>query len=598
MNKLLGILLMLVLVAAVTGCDGLRRYDARLVTADSLMQPAPDSALAIVSAIDRLAGDANLAYRDLLLTQARYKCYADITAGDDSAITRAMAWYSAHSGAREKLTRAYLYKGAVMQELGHVDSAMYYYKTAEVNADPKDYFNLGYSNLRIAELYQTHFINDSAVLSRMRKARNYFSETRDTNYWVITDGAIGAYLFGNDNDSAKIYLERAINNARLINSNYYYYQSKLAGVYFYEEDYVTAKRLALDIIKNSSDGWDDNKYYYYASRSFIKLSQLDSAYWVKSLIPMPTTLVDSLNYFTLNAELAEASNRLSDCGFYQAKAERVKNQILSKSLDSNLTLTELKYDSDQQTAIIKKQGNNRLVLAIGIILALAFLFGLFSFLLRRRIARYHHELVQSRQEIEAMMRVAEQKDIQLELERQNHVNSIAEKEKKLSDIEKKNQELESKHEGIQQQVSAIVRARQEAFDELYQGLRIKTSTASGKRRRIIPLVSLIKELNENKEILNLNPTDSFWENLKIAVDGEYQGIASFVERKYPSLSAKDYQLFLLLCANVSPQIIKLCLNYSSAITVSNYKRRLLKDRFGLDVKLEDFINMYLDGKMQ
>ena len=598
MNKLLGILLMVVLVAAVTGCDGLRRYDARLVRADSLMQHAPDSALAIVSAIDSLAGDANLAYRDLLLTQARYKCYVDITAGDDSAITRAMAWYSAHGGEREKLTRAYLYKGAVMQELGHVDSAMYYYKTAEVNADPKDYFNLGYSNLRIAELYQTHFINDSAVLSRMRKARNYFSETRDTNYWVITDGAIGAYLFGNDNDSAKIYLERAINNARLINSNYYYYQSKLAGVYFYEEDYVTAKRLALDIIKNSSDGWDDNKYYYYASRSFIKLSQLDSAYWVKSLIPMPTTLVDSLNYFTLNAELAEASNRLSDCGFYQAKAERVKNQILSKSLDSNLTLTELKYDSDQQTAIIKKQGNNRLVLAIGIILALAFLLVLFSFLLRRRITRYHHELDQSRQEIEAMMRVAEQKDIQLELERQNHVNSIAEKEKKLSDIEKKNQELESKHEGIQQQVSAIVRARHEAFDELYQGLRIKTSTASGKRRRIIPLVSLIKELNENKEILNLNPTDSFWENLKFAVDGEYQGIASFVEQKYPSLSAKDYQLFLLLCANVSPQIIKLCLNYSSAITVSNYKRRLLKDRFGLDVKLEDFINMYLDGKMQ
>ena len=598
MNKLLGILLMVVLVAAVTGCDGLRRYDARLVRADSLMQHAPDSALAIVSAIDSLAGDANLAYRDLLLTQARYKCYVDITAGDDSAITRAMAWYRAHGGEREKLTRAYLYKGAVMQELGHVDSAMYYYKTAEVNADPKDYFNLGYSNLRIAELYQTHFINDSAVLSRMRKARNYFSETRDTNYWVITDGAIGAYLFGNDNDSAKIYLERAINNARLINSNYYYYQSKLAGVYFYEEDYVTAKRLALDIIKNSSDGWDDNKYYYYASRSFIKLSQLDSAYWVKSLIPMPTTLVDSLNYFTLNAELAEASNRLSDCGFYQAKAERVKNQILSKSLDSNLTLTELKYDSDQQTAIIKKQGNNRLVLAIGIILALAFLLVLFSFLLRRRITRYHHELDQSRQEIEAMMRVAEQKDIQLELERQNHVKSIAEKEKKLSDIEKKNQELESKHEGIQQQVSAIVRARHKAFDELYQGLRIKTSTASGKRRRIIPLVSLIKELNENKEILNLNPTDSFWENLKFAVDGEYQGIASFVEQKYPSLSAKDYQLFLLLCANVSPQIIKLCLNYSSAITVSNYKRRLLKDRFGLDVKLEDFINMYLDGKMQ
>ena len=170
-----------------------------------------------------------------------------------------------------------------------------------------------------------------------------------------------------------------------------------------------------------------------------------------------------------------------------------------------MTVTELKWDADQQETRIKRQGYSRLVVAIGIILALVVLFLFISYLLRKRIIKYQQELDKSRKEIETMMRIAEQKDIQLELERQNHVKSIAEKEKKLSDIEKKNQELESKHEGIQQQVSAIVRARHEAFDELYQGLRIKTSTASGKKRRIIPLVSLIKELNENKEILNLNP---------------------------------------------------------------------------------------------
>ncbi len=67
------------LLTLVTGCGGAHRYDERLVQADSLMQPAPDSALAIVTAIDSLTGVSNLAYRDLLLTQARYKCYADIT---------------------------------------------------------------------------------------------------------------------------------------------------------------------------------------------------------------------------------------------------------------------------------------------------------------------------------------------------------------------------------------------------------------------------------------------------------------------------------------------------------------------------------------
>ena len=148
------ILIAAVLVTLVTGCGTRARYDARLVAADSLMLPARDSALAVVEGITdtMLRSERDLAYRDLLLTQARYKCYADITAADDSAITRAMDYFSSHNGDREKLTRSYLYKGAVMEELGHVDSAMYYYKTAEVNADAKDYTNLGQINTRIGYL--------------------------------------------------------------------------------------------------------------------------------------------------------------------------------------------------------------------------------------------------------------------------------------------------------------------------------------------------------------------------------------------------------------------------------------------------------------
>ena len=155
MRRLLsGIVIAAVLVAVVTGCGGAHRYDARLVVADSLMQPAPDSALALIEALppDSLTDEGDRAYRDLLLTQSRYRCY--ITATSDSGINRALAYYRAHSGEREKLTRAYLYKGAVMEELGHVDSAMYYYKTAEATADAKDYINLGQINAKIADLYR------------------------------------------------------------------------------------------------------------------------------------------------------------------------------------------------------------------------------------------------------------------------------------------------------------------------------------------------------------------------------------------------------------------------------------------------------------
>ena len=78
MKRLFHITVVAAPVALVTGCGGARRYDARLVAADSLMWTAPDSALAIVTAIDRLTGERDLAYRDLLATQARYKCYQEI----------------------------------------------------------------------------------------------------------------------------------------------------------------------------------------------------------------------------------------------------------------------------------------------------------------------------------------------------------------------------------------------------------------------------------------------------------------------------------------------------------------------------------------
>ena len=59
----------LVLVAVVTGCGGMHRYDARLAAADSLMHDVPDSALALVQAVDpaSLTREGDRAYRDLLL---------------------------------------------------------------------------------------------------------------------------------------------------------------------------------------------------------------------------------------------------------------------------------------------------------------------------------------------------------------------------------------------------------------------------------------------------------------------------------------------------------------------------------------------------
>ena len=175
MKKLLAVILaLLVLGAVVPGCGGTHRYDGRLAAVDSLMKDNPDSALALVLALDTadILAEGDRAYRALLLTQARYKSY--VTATSDSDINQALAYFRVHPADREKLTRAYIYKGAVMDELGYPDSAMFYYKTAEATADPADYFNLGYCNLRIASLYQNQFSRDSVAINYRKKAIYYF----------------------------------------------------------------------------------------------------------------------------------------------------------------------------------------------------------------------------------------------------------------------------------------------------------------------------------------------------------------------------------------------------------------------------------------
>ena len=168
------LVMMALLMAVTTSCGGAYRYDARLAAADSLMHDLPDSALALVQAVDpaSLTREGDRAYRDLLLTQARYRCY--ITATSDSDINRALDYYRRHDGEREKLTRAYIYKGAVMEELGHPDSAMLYYKHAEATADEKDYANLGQINTRIADLYRRFYADEEICFEKYKKALSYY----------------------------------------------------------------------------------------------------------------------------------------------------------------------------------------------------------------------------------------------------------------------------------------------------------------------------------------------------------------------------------------------------------------------------------------
>ena len=556
---------MTVLGAVVSGCEGARRYDSRLAAADSLMRDNPDSALAMVERVSRdsLADEGDRAYRALLLTQARYRCY--VTAPSDSDINRALAWFRAHPSEREKLTRAYLYKGAVMEELGHPDSAMLYYKTAEKTANPDDLFNLGYSKMRIAELYQgslTHD-DDSAAIARLHDAIHHFIALKDTNYLIVSLGILGAIQSEHNHDSAKACMNQAISLAQQFNPPLQYtYKSKLSGVYIEEKDFKRAKELAMDVFKNGHDECYENQYYYYAVISFLRLGLIDSAKYVAGFFPKPYDAVDSISYYNMMAETAKAENNLEKYGEYIALSKDITSRFLfSQSQTGNsISPTELKNDNKRLEVSHERlqRFNGTLFMLITVLLA-ALIWSACA--LKRSVRNFERDKAQIKQDFEESL-----KALRVELEKKNS-----------------------------EQISEVIGNRLSAMEELYHDLRF-IIRENNRTKKIVPFSSVLSMMNEKNELLEVQPSESFWQKLRLSVDGQYKQIVGYVEKAYPDLTDQDIKILCLLSAKVSPQIIKLCMNFKNVRSVSNYRNKLTKKKMGLDMGLDEFIAAYMAGK--
>ena len=596
MRKLMAMIVTtLVLGAVVPSCSDAPRYDRRLTAADSLMHDYPDSALAIIEAVNRdsLTTEHDLAYRDLLLTQARYRKRTAFA--NDSIINYALSYYRAHPAEREKLTRAYIYKGAVMEELGQPDSAMLYYKTAEKVAGSNDYFNLGYSNLRIAQLYQSFYVNDSAVVERMKRASRYFTAIGDTGFLITALGTQGGYPNIVGQDSACFYLNQAIDFARKIDSpKGLQYQSKLAGIYFYHGDYQRAKDLAMGIVKNHPEECNENQFYFYAINSFICLGDIDSARWLISLVPKPETSVDSMNYFRSLDNISLADKRYQYTQLYSEIASNTKINILNGSRDSKLVETELTWDAHQTKA---ESDSNWKKIILCLILAIILLLIAGILIVWKRIYDYRSLLSEAQTELEKLLNDIDENRLEWENERNLYRQEIEAKSNELKEAKEKRLDLEREQLKKYRQISNTIRLRHKALDELYENIKIKTITENG-GKSVKSVLRLFKELYEQKGIIQKPLPMSFWDTLKLSVDGEFQGIATFVEQKYPDLSINDMHLFLLACANIPNLFIKICMNYTSDVTASKNKKRLMSNKIKLNVTIDEFVQMYLHGELK
>ena len=540
----LSLITLVAIVAGVTGCGG-AHCDNRLTAADSLMQTNPDSALAIVSAIDSLVTEGDRAYRDLLLTQARYKAYREITAGDDSAVTRAMAWYRAHGGEREKLTRAYIYKGAVMQELGHVDSAMYYYKTAEVNADPKDYANLGQINTRIGDLYRWYYGDPQRCYELFKQALKYYRITGDKRlqYDCLLNmgGCSGIIRIGNPEQL----LSEASQLAIELGDSAKYYKSQeylCRQLAYYGDSIAKAKQIAFQCLKNYRQFINVNLMIDLAD-IYAKSEMPDSARYYLAYADASASAINpeqiKARKYSIRSRIARLEGNMTQSSHYDMLSHQVTDSILNSNQRYQIQQIENTFDNHRHTSFLSQI--SRLQWAIlGLVLSALLVIMLLTLGYMRRI-RNTRAIIKQLSEID--------------IDRQ--LNPF--------------QRMDDKSGVIEHLLSNLVAL-------------IRLSSKNGTRNSTSQLSQQIKET-----IVDV-ANDDFWNELRNYLDKKHHGIISNLEQIH-HLTEKDLRFIELSCCGFSYVVMAIILDYSPNYVLN--KRKILASKMGLDTTLQEHLEQLM-----
>jgi hypothetical protein len=539
--------LFVVLVAVVTGCGGAHRYDGRLVAADSLMCSNPDSALAMLESlpVGSLTTEGDRAYHGLLISQARYKAY--VTATSDSDINRALAYYRKHSGEREKLTRSYIYKGAVMEELGHPDSAMYYYKSAEAAAAPDDYFNLGYSKMRMGYLYGAVFEMDGIDIEKYKEAVECFYHTTDTDYQIMSLNNLGCVYRSTRPDDAMATLNKAMDLACKLNDTLYIIvvnHSKIVLLH-YQQQYEKAHQLIQTVLQYQNSNLNSD-FYFIASKVYSRVGLIDSArLLLNSALQYyhPEDPVRRMYYLDCIGEIALAQH---DSITY-LKSHQL-SQHINDSLESNYTKHELirienGYEKNHNLSKQRRQMMTRNMLSAIIIFVVLILIA-FIFIHNRRIHRYDRLINELRQET---------------LETNNP---------KSLDIEPT---ITDQH--LKDFISKHTAMMRDVIEECYHAPNLVLSKNIRK---------IIQYQEKNKDA---------WVNLFSYIDMENNNIITETKKNFPQLDEKEIMIVALTTMGYSCAQIAIILGYSSAQGITTVRNRVAK-KMGLDCRLIDYIEKF------
>jgi len=543
MKGLVGIILGIVMLLA--GCG--RSVDSRLALADSLIDEQADSAYMMLKGVNagELTHNSDRAYYALLYTQAQYKNMDSIAS--DSLINIAVDYYADNHN-RELYTRALIYKGAVMQELGKEQEAMEWYKRAEDNASPDDYMNLGQANLRMSVLYALNYADNDETLEKERRALRYFRKAGSKSYELMCLSSIGGGYRQCNMDSAYYYLHQAITLAKELKDDNRLYLSTEMLARAYNEDslYTESKALSLDYLANNGTDHIDDDIYYDLAYSYAKIGMADSAqfYFDKTsehpqedskivmrifVSEIISVLKQDMNraYFLIKEKEDRASNILSD---RENRIEKAENLYEQNSLKNDVGKLEKKVAIQYIL----------FVLLIAIIIYVGY-----TYKEEKNRVNYYKKLAS-----------------QLKDEKR----SIICAEKSVDNM---------RIQQLSKSYITIIKELKDCVDNYEHNSKLF-------KTKIRNIDKIIK--NNNNEL---------GEELMSFVDKHYNDFITKLKQEYSVLSFDDLRIVAMICCNFSYIDMSICLGYAHKNSIYKRKEAIAK-KMDISMSIDEFISKKID----
>jgi hypothetical protein len=546
-------------IPLLVGCQSKVNYDSRLTRADSIMVNHPDSALQLLEAIDgrQLATEGDRAYHALILSQARYRCY--VVATSDSLINIALDYYQHHDDEREKLTRAHIYKGGVMEELGQPEEAMEHFKQALTIAAPDDYFNQGYVRLRIGKIYQQTLVADNSDITYLKEALHCFEQVPDSFYIMNTTKALGLSLYKINKDSSLIYLERARKLAKKLNNKSILFAA-LGGIADIKmlnrnaHDMAEAKDIALSILSDNDSKYFENRdnLLLIAAYTLAKQHKPDSANYYLQQAGKEKDLPAGLQTLQAlcQAEIALCKGNIDNYRLYFELSDDIADSVQTNTMQLKLRDIEVKYDSTKLKYENLRYKSLLWLSLLGALLALAIL-AIAILVAYRKSALRKQQLKDSEDTIERLY------SDKVRLEAQLADNQA------MSD-------------GLKQ----TIRHQIDIFTQLVEQHRSQFTHDPKQFGAVF-----------KKSFDVHQPDGSFWQEIRNYVDVTCGNIITRTLEAHPSLRESDVRFLCLCCCDLPSTMIMACMGYNEAHSVYNKKRRLAED-LGCTGRLDDYIDSY------